>query len=129
MVLLDTHVLLWTIIEPRKLSVRAHHAISNARSEDAVAIAAFTLWELALLGERKRIGIFGSLESFLRQATEKVIVKPITSEIAALAARLPVSFPKDPADRLITATAMAEGIPLITADEGIRAARVLPTIW
>jgi PIN domain nuclease of toxin-antitoxin system len=57
------------------------------------------------------------------------MVAPITPEIAAFAVQLPSSFPKDPADRLIAATAMVEGAPLITADERIRGAKVLRTIW
>jgi PIN domain nuclease of toxin-antitoxin system len=55
--------------------------------------------------------------------------EPSTPEIAALAVQLPSSFPKDPADRLIAATAMAEGAPLVTADERIRQAKVVQAIW
>jgi PIN domain nuclease of toxin-antitoxin system len=57
------------------------------------------------------------------------MVQPITPEIAAFAVELPSSFPKDPADRLIAATAMVEGAPLVTADERIRQAKLVQTIW
>jgi PIN domain nuclease of toxin-antitoxin system len=53
----------------------------------------------------------------------------MTPQIVALAARLPASFPKDPADRVITATAMLEGIPLVTADQRIRDAGIVEIIW
>jgi hypothetical protein len=46
-----------------------------------------------------------------------------------LAVRLPAGFPKDPADRLIAATAIVEGVPLVTADERIRQAKVVQAIW
>ena len=129
MVLLDTHVLIWTVTEPSKLSKTAREAIREARLDSSVAIADSTLWELAWLLHHNRIGVAGSLESFLREATEKVVTKPITPEIAAFAARLPATFPRDPADRLIAATALSHGVPLVTADERIRQSQVVSTIW
>ena len=56
-------------------------------------------------------------------------VKPITAEIASLAAQFPKDYPRDPADRLIGATARAEGLPLVTRDENIRRSNLLQTIW
>jgi len=67
--------------------------------------------------------------AFVRETVARVIVRPITPEIAALAVQLPAGVPKDPADRLIAATAMSEGAPLVTADERIRQAKVVQTIW
>jgi len=127
--LLDTHVLLWMASDPRRLSKKARAAIREAREKTGVAIAAITLWELAWLAENGRIQVTGSVESFVRETASRVIVAPITPEIAAFAVQLPSSFPKDPADRLIAATAMAEGTTLVTADERIRRAKVLQTIW
>ena len=129
MILLDTHVLLWMASDPRRLSKKARAAIREAREKTGVAIAAITLWELAWLAENGRIQVTGSVESFVRETASRVIVAPITPEIAAFAVQLPSSFPKDPADRLIAATAMAEGTTLVTADERIRRAKVLQTIW
>ena len=129
MVLLDTHVLVWTIADPDKLSKRAREAIREARSESSVAIADFTLWELAWLLEHHRIRVWGTLESFVREATEQVAVKPITPEIAAIAVRLPATFPRDPGDRLIASTAISYGVPLITADEQIRKSATVSTLW
>lgn len=134
MIFLDTHVLIWMASDPKRLSKKAREAIRSEREKEArektgVAIAAITLWELAWLAENGRIQVAGSVESFVRETASRVMVAPITPEIAAFAVQLPSSFPKDPADRLIAATAMVEGAPLITADERIRGAKVLRTIW
>ncbi|HXW89410.1 MAG TPA: PIN domain-containing protein [Terriglobales bacterium] len=67
------------------------------------------------------------MESFVRETVAQVIL--FTSEIAALAVRLPAAFPKDPADRLINSTAMTEGTPLVTADARIRQSKLVQTIW
>jgi PIN domain nuclease of toxin-antitoxin system len=53
----------------------------------------------------------------------------ITANIALQAYALPASYPKDPADRIIGATALVEDIPLLTADQAIRKSRAVPTIW
>ena len=89
----------------------------------------FAVGRLGHPPENGRIQVAGSVESFVRETAARIIVQPITPEIAALAVQLPAGFPKDPADRLIAATAMVEGAPLVTADERIRLARVVRTIW
>ena len=129
MIFLDTHVLIWMASDPKRLSKKAREAIREAREKTGVAIAAITLWELAWLAENGRIQVTGSVESFVRETAARVMIEPITPEIAAFAVQLPSSFPKDPADRLIAATAMVEGAALVTADDGIRQAKVVQTIW
>ena len=129
MILIDTHVLIWMASDSRRISKKARAAIRDARQKTGVAIATITLWELAWLAENGRIQVVGSIESFVRETVLRVILQPITPEIAALAAQLPEGFPQDPADRLIAATAMVEGAPLVTADERIRSSKVVQTIW
>jgi PIN domain nuclease of toxin-antitoxin system len=128
-ILLDTHVLLWMASDPKRLSGKAREAIRHARQHSGVAVATITLWELAWLAQNGGVEILGSVESFVRETVSRVILRPETPEIAALAARLPKGFPKDPADRLIAATAMVEGMELVTADAQIRRAEVVSTVW
>ena len=131
MILLDTHVVVWAAIERKRLSRSAESALRRARSSDGLAIASISLWEMASLFARGRIQTYGTIEAWLRQVLETVVVvvKPITQEIAILAAQFPESYPRDPADRLIGATARAEGLALITQDERIRSSSLLKTIW
>lgn len=129
MILLDTHVLLWMALQPAKLSKRARAAIVEANSATGIGVAAITLLELAWMAQNGRVNIPGTVERFVRETTAKTVVLPITVEIAARAVQLPSSYPKDPQDRLIGATALVEGIPLITADERIRRSGALNTIW
>jgi PIN domain nuclease of toxin-antitoxin system len=133
-ILLDTHTLLWMASDPKRLSRRAHEAIRHARQNQArqgtgIAVATITLWEIAWLAHHRRIVVVGSVESFVRETVARVILRPATPEIAALAVRLPDPFPKDPADRLIASTAMVEGMTLVTADARIRKSKVVDTVW
>ena len=129
MIVLDTHVLVWAVAEPKQLSRAAATAIRRARDQDGVAIAAMTLWELAALVAKGRIQAQGTVESSVRLLIEGVIVRPLTPEIAALATQFPDDYPRDPADRLIGATARAEGLILVTRDEAIRRCPLLKTVW
>ena len=131
MILLDTHVLVWLVGQPEKLSKAATSAIRRARSSDGLSIADVTIWELALLLSRGVLQSGGTVENTLRNLLGRsgVSIKPITPEIAALATQFPIDYTRDPIDRLIGATARAEGLALVTRDEGIRKSPLLKTIW
>lgn len=129
MILLDTHALVWAVEGSDKLSRPAASAIRRARLQGGVAISAITLWELAFLLSKGRIRVYGTLETSLRLLLEDVVIRPITPEIAALAAQFPEDYPGDPGDRLIGATARAEGLTLVTRDENMRRSPLIKTIW
>jgi PIN domain nuclease of toxin-antitoxin system len=129
LILLDTHVLYWMANDSKRLSRRAFAAIRRARQNTGVAVATITMWELAWLAQNGRIVVTGSVEAFIRETVARVILRAVTPEIAALAASFPQDFPRDPADRLIAATAMVEGCPLVTADERIQRSKVVETVW
>lgn len=129
MIILDTHVLVWAVAESKKLSRPAELAIRKSRLHDGVAVSAVTLWELAFLVARGRIQGYGTVERAVEKLIEGVTVKSITPEIAALVTQFPDDYPHDPVDRLIGATARAEGLALVTRDENIRKSPLLKTIW
>jgi PIN domain nuclease of toxin-antitoxin system len=129
MILLDTHIAIWLAAEPNRLSKRAKDAIRAAHIQGGLAIAAITLFELAWLAENGRVETTLSVESFVRLCASKMTVLPITPEIAARAVSFPDPYPKDPQDRLIGATALVEGIQLITHDKQIEKSGMIPVIW
>jgi len=130
MILLDTHVVVWLAFDQTQLSRRARAAISDARETgDGLAISDITLLELTTLASKGRIRLKISLESFLREIEARFTVLPISGRACVRALGLPEGYPKDPADRIIAATALVEGMSLLTADRDIRRSRALSTIW
>ena len=131
MILLDTHALVWLVAEPARLSRAAADAIRRARSTGGLAIASITVWELAMLLVRGHVRGHGTVDASIRQVVDaaRVSVREITPVIAALSTQFPDDFPRDPADRLIAATARAEGLTLVTRDEHIRASALVRTVW
>ena len=130
MILLDTHVVVWLALEPNRISRPAQAAISEARQKvRGLAISDFTLFELSMLFRKKKFQLAISPETFLSEVEHRFVVLPVTANIALQALELPANYPKDPADRIIGATALIEDIPLITADAHIRRSRAVPTIW
>lgn len=129
MTLLDTHVLVWAVEDSKRLSRVAASEIRRARRVEGLAVSAITIWELTSLIAKGRIRAFGTVESCVKKILEGVAVRPITPEIAALATQFPNDYPQDPADRLIGATARAEGWTLVTRDENIRRSPLLRTVW
>ena len=112
-VLLDSHVLHWAADEPSRLSPAARKAIEEA---DELAVAAISWMELAWLAVGGRLRLRIPLRTWLDGLARDARTVPITPAIAARAAELPASFPRDPADRLIYATALEHGWRLITKD-------------
>jgi len=130
-ILLDTHVLVWMVSDSQRLSRIAARELRKAEQKGELAIASITLWELALLYHHGRLRASGSIESAIRVIIEKsqVQVIEITPEIAALTTTFPETYPKDPGDRLIGATARAYGLTLVTQDEQIRSSPLVRSIW
>lgn len=116
-------------MDSNRLSRIAANAIEAHRKSDGIVIADITLWELAMLISRGRIQTFGTVDASVNQIAKDAIVRPVTAEIASIAAQFPREFPQDPADRLIAATARAEGLALVTRDEKLRASQIIQTIW
>jgi PIN domain nuclease of toxin-antitoxin system len=131
MILLDTHVLVWLAAEPARLSRAAALAIRRALRSGGIAIASISLWEIAALFGGGRLRSRGTTEAALTAILEAtgVSLREITPTIASLATQFPADFSADPADRLIAATARAEGLTLITRDERIRSSALVRTVW
>jgi PIN domain nuclease of toxin-antitoxin system len=129
-ILVDTHVVVWLAFEQNEISAKARTAIDDERKNgEGLAISDITLFELATLESKGRIRLDISLESFLQEVESRFVVLPISARACARAMTLPVTYPKDPADRIIGATALVEGLFLLTADRGIRRSKAVRTIW
>jgi PIN domain nuclease of toxin-antitoxin system len=130
LILVDTHVVVWLAFDQARLSQKAKTAIENARkNQGGLAVSAITLVELATLSRKGKFSINISLESFLEEIEARFVVLPISGRACARTAGLPAAYPRDPADRIIGATALIEGMSLITADRGIQRSKAIQTIW
>jgi PIN domain nuclease of toxin-antitoxin system len=116
-VLLDTHVVHWWSAETKRVSTRARGALEAA---DELVVAAISWYELAWLARHDRITVSVPIRSWLQGLSAQVRTIGVTPAIADTAVALPSSFPGDPADRLIYATAIEHGLGLVTKDRAIR---------
>jgi PIN domain nuclease of toxin-antitoxin system len=130
LILVDTHVVVWLAFEEARISKQAGSAILKARENgEGLAISGISLFELARAFNRERVRLAISVESAVAEVERRFAVLPITGQISLRTLSLPEAYPKDPVDRIIGATALVEGISLITADREIRNSGALPTIW
>lgn len=131
-VLLDTHVLVWWFEANRRLPPRYRSILDKAGigSHEPVLVSDISLWEIALLHQLGRIDVSMPIRDWLEQATAPPAVRrcPITPAVAAETTALPETFHRDPADRIIVATARLHGATLLTQDRRIVDAGVVATL-
>jgi PIN domain nuclease of toxin-antitoxin system len=128
-VVLDTHAWIWWTDDPSRLSPRAFETITGSES---IGVPTMACWEVALLVEKDRLRLEGGARSWIRAALGQpgIVALPVSPKIALEAAQLDfATFPGDPADRLIYATARDAGASLVTRDAHIREFDPRGTIW
>lgn len=129
MIILDTHAWLWWFTAPERLSDAAREAIDGALG---IGVSTLSAWEIATLVARGRISLDREVSMWVRQALADARIDSLapSPEVAVAAGLLDAkSFPGDPVDRLIYATARSIGATLITRDEAIRAFDSASTLW
>lgn len=118
---IDTHIFVWWFEDPRRLSKAQQSALKKAGAEFPIYLADISLWEVATLVSLRRLRPKIPLREWLDAALEHphLEVHPISSGVADEVAAIAGWSHKDPADRLIVATARVLGVPLLTSDEVI----------
>jgi PIN domain nuclease of toxin-antitoxin system len=130
LILLDTQVLLFDALEPRRLSRRARDALAQGTASGTLACSDISLWEIAMAIARRRIEAGANATGFIEDVLQSrsIQVLPITPEIAVLAQSDQFAH-GDPADRIIAATALSRRAPLVSADDRLRRMSGLKVIW
>ncbi|HTR24918.1 MAG TPA: type II toxin-antitoxin system VapC family toxin [Terriglobales bacterium] len=119
--LLDTHIWIWSAIEPRRLSGRVLRALSNQQNE--LWLSPISVWELVMLTEKGRIELDEDVLPWTRRTMEELRLQeaPLTIEVALATSNLNLPH-SDPSDRLIAAATKVFDLTLVTADEKLIAA-------
>ena len=132
MIALDTHALVWWVSDPARLGARARKAIEAAINEgDQLAVSSISTWEIAMLVAARRLELTMDVDTWVARVESYpgLTFVPVDNRIALRAVQLDRFPHRDPADRIIVATALGFGATLVTADERIRAYKPLRTIW
>ena len=129
-VLLDTHVLLWWLEAGDRLSAAQRKAIEDARESPPLLLSDISLWEIATLHMLGTIRLGLPLREWLERASAPPLVERcgITPAVAAEVTSLPPTFHRDPADRIIVATARVHGAAVLTADRRILDAGIVRAV-
>lgn len=131
MIVLDTHALVWWASGSAELSAKAKSAIDRECREGQIVVSAISAWEIAMLVEREKLVLSMDVEMWLDTVADidAVCFFPVDVDISIKSVQLPGAFHRDPADRMIVATARKLAAPLVTRDEKIRAYKHVRTIW
>jgi PIN domain nuclease of toxin-antitoxin system len=131
MVVLDTQAWLWWTHDPKRLSQVAREAVQQAESTNGILVSAISAWEIAVKSALGKLELAMDIDAWYGQARTypNLVVEPLSARIAIDSTRLPGSFHKDPADRIIVALARHHGVSLVTTDKLIRAYPHVSTVW
>lgn len=128
--ILDTHVLIWWLDGSDRLSRAQREVVATADADSPLLVSDISLWEVATLYSLGRIQLALPLREWLEKAVAPPLVRRqgISPAVAAELASLPDSFHRDPADRILIATAKVLGATLLTQDRRIVDANLVATM-
>jgi PIN domain nuclease of toxin-antitoxin system len=131
MIVLDTHAWIWFASKPEALSKKARKALDAAVNDKNVLISSISVWEVALLVKNKRLKLSMDVLDWIAKSENLPFIQfiPVSNSIAVKSVNLPPPLHPDPADRIIIATALSIGAPLVTKDKKIAAYSHVKTIW
>ena len=116
MILIDTHVAIWTTTDPNLLGPKSKTLIEEAASQERILVSSISFWEIALLVSKGRLRIGKSPSELRLELLDTGVTElPVTGPISILSVELE-NLHGDPADRFVAATAVIHGATLITAD-------------
>jgi PIN domain nuclease of toxin-antitoxin system len=127
--LLDTHVWLWGLLEPERLSAAARQAL--AAGDNLLHLSPISVWETLVLARKRRLQLEPDPAAWVKAAlgASSAVMVALTHEVAVGSETL-LDYPAaDPADRFLVATALAHDLVMVSADAAMRAYRPLRTIW
>ena len=131
MIVLDTHVWGWWLSDPNVLPAKARTVVREAAANRAVYVSSISTWEVALLAARDRLTFTMDARDWIARSEALPFLHfvPVDNSIAIRSVRLPPPFHKDPADRIIVATAMSMGVPIVSSDARILKYPHVKGIW
>lgn len=132
MILLDTHALIWWVADPSRIPAKATRALNAAmRDGTPIGVSSISVWEIAMLVSRGRLSLTMEVEPWLAkvEGLPFLTFHPIDNIVARRSVALADLASRDPADRMIVATAIEHGATLVTADAQMQAYRRVKTVW
>ena len=128
MIVLDTSTWIWRASDPKRLTTSARRALDGA---EHALVSAISVWEVAMLVAKRRIQLDRPVEQWvdIALALPGIQLAPLEPAIAVRSTKLPGEFHPDPADRIIVATALENGVPIITPDDRIRSYPHVQSDW
>ena len=131
MIILDTHVWVLFVSNPELLSKRAKKSLDTEMENKGILISSISAWEVALLVAKKRLRLTLSVTDWIgkSEALPFITFIPVDNSVSIKSVNLPQPLHNDPADRIIIATAISMGAPLVTKDEKILKYPHVQTIW
>ena len=124
--LLDTHIWLWSALDPARLSKRVSRALDDPKNE--LWLSPMNVWEALVLARKKRVALEPSPERWVRRALGELPIHEATlnHEVAIRSETIKLGH-NDPADRFLVATALVHDLTLVTADRRLLKGRHVPT--
>jgi PIN domain nuclease of toxin-antitoxin system len=131
LIVLDTHTWVWWVAVPEQLSAPAREEIDRAMERGEICISSISSWEVALLVRKGRLELTIPVDDWIAKSEALPFIRfvPLDNRIAFRSNYLPGELHEDPADRIIVATALTLGAPLVSRDTKIRDYPHVKTIW